>query len=669
MLRVVHVIVHSLLSRIVPYAERTNSPTPLLRHLDFAGAFNAQSNLVAQLEAALADFQKEKAARIEELRKTVTPLDAEHADVRPEDLELLDLAEAEEELANSLTENEKILQSLSKLALADSSPRKRELVTVQSFDAERGTATLTDGRLLFLPRTPQEEEPASDELLGVFGAGSQINIEASAIDGALIGHQVLSTVGGSAITLTEVVPSCARLAVVPADRRLPNFDTGVRHDLRAYTWPLGAGAQALYLEHGMAFAMQVGFNCIDSPHSYKHWLGLSIDRSLEGHFSTLVHELNATSAPFVLRAADLPSNRLIRLRVREFRARIFEDGLLGPHQLLTEETFLMELHEYGYYARAYYDRSIFEIEDIPGNTQFQLARVNSIGRFHPLTTKPVNEMTFQAHSFKPVGGNQSSFPALLPIGFNDPFAVHDLDPNVLFGHPNDVGSGISDPTISGFNNGYQFTYRVTPPPIVRDRLHECEDLNVGELPDSYYRIPFLGPDENGIRSWEVSQGNGGSFTHKGKGRFAFDFPKPHGLQILAARGGIVTRAKESSSMSCWDSNAEACVDCEEERSPNVVSIRHQDGTRGTYVHFQKNGVIVTKGQRVRRGDPIGYVGTTGCSTGPHLHFEVFDPTIVVNSTIPIRFEAYDDDSDFHECYLPGHSSDGFSTNKPWWWPY
>jgi murein DD-endopeptidase MepM/ murein hydrolase activator NlpD len=52
---------------------------------------------------------------------------------------------------------------------------------------------------------------------------------------------------------------------------------------------------------------------------------------------------------------------------------------------------------------------------------------------------------------------------------------------------------------------------------------------------------------------------------------------------------------------------------------NVVEVMHRDGKSTLYAHMSR--VAVTKGQRVAQGDNIGAVGSTGWSTGPHLHFE------------------------------------------------
>ena len=62
-----------------------------------------------------------------------------------------------------------------------------------------------------------------------------------------------------------------------------------------------------------------------------------------------------------------------------------------------------------------------------------------------------------------------------------------------------------------------------------------------------------------------------------------------------------------------------------------------------YAHMEK--ILVKKGQKVKRGDVIGYLGNTGLSTGPHLHYEVrkndkpIDPiNFYFNDLTPDEFE-------------------------------
>lgn len=86
---------------------------------------------------------------------------------------------------------------------------------------------------------------------------------------------------------------------------------------------------------------------------------------------------------------------------------------------------------------------------------------------------------------------------------------------------------------------------------------------------------------------------------------AVDYGMPVGTPLRAAASGIVIISRNSG----WNGGY-----------GNYVIIQHPNGTQTIYGHMTKTTVSV--GQRVSQGDPIGYSGNTGNSTGPHLHFEV-----------------------------------------------
>ncbi len=89
-----------------------------------------------------------------------------------------------------------------------------------------------------------------------------------------------------------------------------------------------------------------------------------------------------------------------------------------------------------------------------------------------------------------------------------------------------------------------------------------------------------------------------------------DFTAAAGTPILAAADGVVTR-------SGW-----------EDTYGNIVEITHAEGFMTRYAHISKRHV--TEGQQVKRGQRIADVGSTGRSTGPHLHYEVFRGGRVLN---------------------------------------
>ena len=91
---------------------------------------------------------------------------------------------------------------------------------------------------------------------------------------------------------------------------------------------------------------------------------------------------------------------------------------------------------------------------------------------------------------------------------------------------------------------------------------------------------------------------GGADNHRG-----IDLAAPKGTRIYASRAGEVVYAG-------WDSRG----------GGNYVSIDHGDGYKTHYMHMES--ISVKEGQIVQRGQIIGYVGTTGASTGYHLHFAV-----------------------------------------------
>ncbi|HET8884739.1 MAG TPA: M23 family metallopeptidase [Salinimicrobium sp.] len=105
------------------------------------------------------------------------------------------------------------------------------------------------------------------------------------------------------------------------------------------------------------------------------------------------------------------------------------------------------------------------------------------------------------------------------------------------------------------------------------------------------------------------------FTKVRKFHYGMDFSAPRGTPVFATGDGVVRRADNRSS-----------------GYGNHIRIDHGFGYTSLYAHLYKYNVRV--GQKVTRGDIIGYVGSTGRSQGPHLHYEIFKDNERIN---PLNF--------------------------------
>jgi murein DD-endopeptidase MepM/ murein hydrolase activator NlpD len=96
--------------------------------------------------------------------------------------------------------------------------------------------------------------------------------------------------------------------------------------------------------------------------------------------------------------------------------------------------------------------------------------------------------------------------------------------------------------------------------------------------------------------------------HKGT-----DFAAPMGTPIMASGEGKIVRAR-------WCGGGGNCV-----------KIKHNSTYSTVYAHMSKFGRNIKEGVRIKQGQIIGYVGSTGMSTGPHLHYEVIENGRKINS--------------------------------------
>ena len=123
-----------------------------------------------------------------------------------------------------------------------------------------------------------------------------------------------------------------------------------------------------------------------------------------------------------------------------------------------------------------------------------------------------------------------------------------------------------------------------------------------------YRLPL---DLKKITHWHKRA----SPAHVGKLKHSFDFYAPSGTEIYAAANGKIVWLRKGFK-----------VGGESKKfyyKGNRIVMQHKNNEYTAYEHMKYGGVLVKVGQKVRKGQLIGLVGSTGWSSGPHLHFEVF----------------------------------------------
>ena len=147
-------------------------------------------------------------------------------------------------------------------------------------------------------------------------------------------------------------------------------------------------------------------------------------------------------------------------------------------------------------------------------------------------------------------------------------------------------------------------------------LDEIAEL-AKEKEDLLAAIPAIQPVKNEDLT-RIASGYGwrtDPFTKVRKFHFGMDFTAPRGTPVYASGDGQVTRADNPST-----------------GYGNHIRIDHGYGYVSLYAHLYKYNV--RKGQKVKRGDIIGFVGSTGRSEAPHLHYEIFKDDEHIN---PINF--------------------------------
>ncbi|MEM6804964.1 MAG: peptidoglycan DD-metalloendopeptidase family protein, partial [Bacteroidota bacterium] len=149
--------------------------------------------------------------------------------------------------------------------------------------------------------------------------------------------------------------------------------------------------------------------------------------------------------------------------------------------------------------------------------------------------------------------------------------------------------------------------------------------------NSYYGISnyvdhnslFSGNNNNNVSDFNCgtrSYDTGSGYNHKGTDYFTFPFPwlmmENDQVEVVAAAPGTITTKRDGNpDKNCDFSN----------NNWNIIIIQHSDGSRAWYAHLKTNSLTPKNvGDTVAEGEYLGVVGSSGASTGPHLHFEIYD---------------------------------------------
>jgi len=144
--------------------------------------------------------------------------------------------------------------------------------------------------------------------------------------------------------------------------------------------------------------------------------------------------------------------------------------------------------------------------------------------------------------------------------------------------------------------------------------------------DNYqYHAPFGSP-----KGHRITQGFNGKFSHTNDyNKYAVDIAMDVGTYLTAVRAGTVIWVKDDYHMSGTTSYF---LD-----KANGIQVLHDDGTFSSYAHILMDTAIVKEGDKVALGDKLARSGSSGFSTGPHLHFSIIKNAGLKNIAIPFKF--------------------------------
>ncbi len=532
-----------------------------------------------------------------------------------------------------------------------------EGVVVDTPDA-RGVIELDDGRTAVLP---DGAVPVAEGMI--------VALNGDRINKTLLSHS-MEVLDGVAIPVDpQMILPCLGLGVAPPIQPFePGQPADVVHDAAGYKRSFWIDPDALHLEEGARLAAR--------SNGCEEVFGTSYALRIIGHYSAGGPELIANALRPVDEPVPIPFFRGASSTLESLEVALVEqvESNCFPGPCVQTNIAPIGSHpvhrvDRGSACELEFDREIFEL-DQTAPPVFQRAvldgYVDNTGFPSLLTNTNAVAKAEGYRAEQQLVGSQllqwSTHPNVLPIDQGQGVAVYKeplvSSPMSLAQTGAQPGSPVRWPHVSGQYNSRDYAYSCTVPDLVRDRVADCGAFPA--LLDSYYALPW-----SYFQGWvETTQGNlaapDRSHAIGSQAQFAFDFDLPMTSFILAARPGTVVGVFEDEwrgEPNCLDMLDAGFPMCSTTAIPNVgatpppggwgcvpvgnsVWVAHEDGTFGLYVHFNVAGVVVAVGDVVERGDVLGLSGTTGCSTGPHLHFQQTSPSTPNNASEPISFGGY-----------------------------
>jgi murein DD-endopeptidase MepM/ murein hydrolase activator NlpD len=148
--------------------------------------------------------------------------------------------------------------------------------------------------------------------------------------------------------------------------------------------------------------------------------------------------------------------------------------------------------------------------------------------------------------------------------------------------------------------------------------------------DVNYVLPFYPGTE-----FTLDQGFNGEYSHHDpESRYSLDLGVAEGTPVLAARDGVVMQVEQNFRGRGLDAARFG------DRA-NYVRVLHSDGSMALYAHLVPQSTLFRPGDKVRVGNFLGKAGTTGFTTGPHLHFSVQKNAGMSLQSIPFTMTGVD----------------------------